>query len=143
MVSKWKGAIRKGHTSFLFFNFWYLKFLPIDSALSSASGNLTYLFQKCRCGTKKKQANLKIHVKMFLKCLLWSIITKLENAGTKLFYRTLIRNRLDESFQILVLILWLVTLPCFLEKIAHVVIAFSPEREEEIKHWFWHIWIAQ
>ena len=31
LVSKWKRAIRKGHTSFLVFDFWDLTSVPIDS----------------------------------------------------------------------------------------------------------------
>ena len=45
-----------------------------------------------------------------------------------------------------ILALWLVTPPCFLAKIAQIlqkVIVFLPERGEELKPWFWHIWIAQ
>ena len=34
LASKWKRAIRKGHTSFLVFHFWYLKLVPIHSALN-------------------------------------------------------------------------------------------------------------
>ena len=53
MVSKWKRAIRKGHTSFLVFYFWYLKLVPIDSALNFASGKLTWISKKCTNGFKK------------------------------------------------------------------------------------------
>ena len=128
----------------MFFHFWYLKFVPVDSALNSASGNLTYLFKKCRRGTKKKQPNLKIRFKMFLKCLSWSIITKLENAKTKFFLQDIDQ----ESFGWIVSNFWFYPFdlwfcPVSWKKIAHIVIAFSPEREEEIKPWFWHIWIAQ
>ena len=41
-----KKAIRKGHATFLVFHFWDLKLVPIDSALSSAPGNLTQDFKK-------------------------------------------------------------------------------------------------
>ena len=41
LVSKCKRAIRKGHTSFLVFHFWDLKLMPTDSALNSASSNLS------------------------------------------------------------------------------------------------------
>ena len=41
LVSKLKRAIGKGHAAFLIFHFWDLKLAPIDSALNSASGNLT------------------------------------------------------------------------------------------------------
>ena len=37
LVSKWKKAIRKGHTSFLVFHLWDLELVSIDSALNSAS----------------------------------------------------------------------------------------------------------
>ena len=37
MVSKWKKTIRKEHVSFLVFNFWDLKLVPIDSTLNFAS----------------------------------------------------------------------------------------------------------
>ena len=46
--------------------------------------------------------------------------------------------------RILILPFWLVTPPCFLVKISQIlqkVIAFFPERGEEIKTSFWHIWI--
>ena len=49
-------------------------------------------------------------------------------------------------WQILILTLWFVTLPCFLAKIAQIlqkVIVFFLEREKKIEPWFWHIWIAQ
>ena len=42
LVSKWKRAIRKGHTSFLIFHFWDLKLMQIDLALNSASGIFFY-----------------------------------------------------------------------------------------------------
>ena len=60
-------AIRKGHTSFLFFHFWDLKLVPIDSALNSASGNLSHFFQKCKRGTKKS-SQICYPVKFCLKC---------------------------------------------------------------------------
>ena len=43
-VSKWKRPIRKRHKSFLFFHFWDLKLVPIDSTSNSTSGNLTHVF---------------------------------------------------------------------------------------------------
>ena len=48
--------------------------------------------------------------------------------------------------QIFIPTLWLVTPPCFLAEIAQIlqkVIVFFQERGEEIKPWFWHIWIAE
>ena len=36
-----KRAIGKGYAAFLVIHFWDLKLAPIDSALNSASGNLT------------------------------------------------------------------------------------------------------
>ena len=43
LVSKWKRAIRIGHTSFLLFYFWDLK--SIDLALNSVSGNYLIFFK--------------------------------------------------------------------------------------------------
>ena len=58
--------------------------MPLDSALNSASGNLTHFFKNIGV-VPTKAAKLENPVKIFLKCLLWSITAKLENAGTKLF----------------------------------------------------------
>ena len=61
-------TIRKDHTSFLIFYFWYLKLVPIDSALNS-SGMVAYVFKQwfLREWYQENQANLKIQVKIFLK----------------------------------------------------------------------------
>ena len=48
--------------------------------------------------------------------------------------------------QILILSFWLMTPPFFLVKISQTLqksIVFFPERGEEIKTSFWHMWIAQ
>ena len=58
LVSKWKRAIRKGHTNFFLFHFWDLILVPIDTALNSASDNLTHFFQY-RHGTKKSSKTWK------------------------------------------------------------------------------------
>ena len=46
LVTKWKRAIRKGHTSFLVFHFWDLELVPIHSALNSASTKKTTIWDK-------------------------------------------------------------------------------------------------
>ena len=54
--------------------------------------------------------------------------------------------KFTKFWQILILTLWFVTLPCFLAKIAQIlqkVILFFLERRKKIEHWFWHIWIAE
>ena len=53
LVSKWKRAIREKHTNFLLFCFCDMKLVSIDSALNSASSELTHSLQKFRRGTKK------------------------------------------------------------------------------------------
>ena len=118
MVSKWKRAIRKGHTRFLLFHFWDLKLVSINSALSSASD---------------KQPNLKIQLKFFWNVL--CIATKLVNVGTNMILQ------IFKICQILVLILWFLTLPCFLAKMMFFffnkkIVVFL-ERGEEIEPWFW------
>ena len=119
-VSKWKRAIRKGHTSFLLFYFWGLKWVPIDSTLNSASRNLTYCLQKCRRGTKKSSQTWESGCsRKTRKC-----------RNQSFFCRKLNRNSVDIC-QILILTLWLVTPPCFLAKVV----------QEEIKPLFWHIWL--
>ena len=86
MVSKWKRIIRKGHTTFLLFHFWDLKLVPIVPALNSVSGNF-FIFFKNLGIVPRKAAKLENPVKIFLKCLLWSIAAKLENFGTKMFWQ--------------------------------------------------------
>ena len=76
-----------------------------------------------------------------------SITAKLGNDGTKMLLQEVGQESCwwNRVCQILILILWIVTPPCFLAKIAQIlqnVIAFFPERGEEIKLWFWNIWIA-
>ena len=54
--------------------------------------------------------------------------------------------KFTKFWEILILTLWFVTLPCFLTKIAQIlqkVIVFFLERGKKIEPWFWHIWIAQ
>ena len=54
--------------------------------------------------------------------------------------------KFTKFWQILILTLWFVILPCFLAKIAQIlqkVIVFFLERRKKIEPWFWHIWIAQ
>ena len=99
----------------------------------------SFVFKNVRV-VPRKAAKFENPVKFFLKCLLWSIAAKLENVGTKMSLQ------IDKIFWNFILILWLVTLPCFLAKVAQIfeeVIVFFPERREEIEPWFWHIWIAQ
>ena len=65
LVSKWKGAIRTGHTSLLVFRFWDLKLVTFDLALSSALGDLTFFFQECGCGTTKSSQTWKSRLKFY------------------------------------------------------------------------------
>ena len=65
LVSKWKRAIKKEHTSFLLFHFLGLKLVPINSAINSASDNLTHFFQKRRRCTKKSNQTRKSELKLF------------------------------------------------------------------------------
>ena len=53
LVSKCKRVITKWRKRLQVFNFWDLKLVPTDSALNSASGNLTIFFLNYRCGTSK------------------------------------------------------------------------------------------
>ena len=97
---------------------------------------------------QENQPNLKIRVKIFLKCSLWYIAAKLENIWTKIFLQEVHQESCGWNIicQILILPIWLVTPPCFLVKLSQIlqkVIVFFPERREEIKISFWHIWIAQ
>ena len=92
--------------------------------------------------TKEKQLNLKIRVKFFLKCPLWSIAANMEKV-TRSWQELCGWNRLSQT---LILPIWVVTPPYFLAKRAQIlqkVIVFFPEREEEIRPWFWNIWIVQ
>ena len=91
---------------------------------------------------------MKIRVKIFLKCPFWSITAKLENIWTKFFLQEVVQESCGwkSICQIFIQPLWLVTPAFFLVKIFQIlqkVIAFFPERGEEIKISFWHIWIAQ
>ena len=96
LVSNWKRAIKKEHTTFLFFSILVFEIGSNWFSIKFCIRKSNSFFQKCRRGNKKKQANLKIRVKIFLKWLLWSIATKLENVATKIFYGKLVRNCLDE-----------------------------------------------
>ena len=130
------------------FHFWNLNLVPIDWALNSASRNATFFKKKMYASQQKKQPNLKIQVKIFLKCPLWSRAAKLENVGTKIFLQEVDQESCgwNSICQISLLTLWLVNRPCFLEKIAQILhkgIVFFPEKGQEIKPWFWHICIAQ
>ena len=145
MVLKWKGSIRKGRASFFCFSFLIFQIGSNRFRIKFCIRKFNSFFQKYRHGTKKKQPNLKIQVKVFLKR---PIATKLEKAGTKLFLQEVDQESFgwNRICQILVLILSLVTPPYFLEKIAQIlqkVIVFSLEIGEEIKPWFRQIWIAQ
>ena len=50
----------KRHTSFFLFHFWDLKLVLVDSALNSASGNLTHFLKKVYAWYQEKQPKLKI-----------------------------------------------------------------------------------
>ena len=84
LVSKYKWAIRKEHTSFFLFYFWDLKLVPSDSALNFVSRNVTRSFQKCKCDTKKSSQIWKFGLKLFWN-VLSSIAAKLENGEIKIF----------------------------------------------------------
>ena len=97
---------------------------------------------------QESQPNLRIQVKIFLKCPLWYIAAKLENIWTKIFLQEVDQ----ESYGRRIFVkfwsspYWLLTPPCFLVKISQIlqkVIVFFPEKGDEIKTSFWHIWIAQ
>ena len=72
LLSKWKSTITKGHTSVLVFHFWDLELVLIDSALNSASVNFNLRFLKVQERYQENQPNLKMQVKIYWKCLLWS-----------------------------------------------------------------------
>ena len=61
-----KRAIRKRNTKFWVFHFWDL--VPIDSALNSASGNLTVFFFKNVGLAPRKACKLENPGEIFLKC---------------------------------------------------------------------------
>ena len=69
LVSKWKRALRKGYANFLVFLFLDLKLVPIDSALNSASCNLTHFFENVgvlpRKASKLKKSGLKFFWNVF------------------------------------------------------------------------------
>ena len=94
LLSKWKMAIRKGHTSFLLFHFCYLKLVLIDSALNSVSGNLICLIFFKNVGVvSRKAAKLENPVKISTetsyviyscktgKCWNQNVFTNLQNFG--------------------------------------------------------------
>ena len=68
LLSKWKMAIRKEHTSFLLFHFWDLKLVPIDSALNLLQVTCLIFFKNVGV-VPRKAAKLENPVKIFLKCL--------------------------------------------------------------------------
>ena len=114
------------------------------SIKSFKSSNSSFLSKMWTC-YQEMQPNFKIWAIIFLKC---PAASKLESIRTKIFLQ-----EVDQQFcewnsicQILVLTLWPVTPPCFLPKKAQLVqnvIAFFPEKGEEIEHWFWYLWIVQ
>ena len=67
LVSKGKNAIRKRHTGCLLFNFWDLNLVQIDSALNSASGNLTHVGKNVGA-VPRKVPKLGNTVNIFMKC---------------------------------------------------------------------------
>ena len=130
LVSKWQTGIKKGQTSFIVFHFWDLKLVPINSALSSISENLTVFFKNISV-VPVKEAKFKIWVKIFLKCPLWPIWWN-QNFLQEVDQESFGWNR---TSKIMILIVWLVTPPCFLPKIVQIVqrvIVFFPERWEEM-----------
>ena len=90
----------------------------------------------------RKPPNLKIRVKMFLKCPLWPIAVKLGSVGT-IFSQEIEQESCgyNRMCQILILTPWRL-LPKIVQTVEKVMV-FFPERGEEIEPWFWHIWIAQ
>ena len=87
---------------------------------------------------QKNQPNLKIQVKIFLKCPFWSIATKLENIWTKIFLQEVGQESCgwNSICQILILPLWLATAPWFLVKTSQILkqlMVFFPKSREKIK----------
>ena len=90
----------------------------------------------------KKQPNLNIWVKFFLKCSLWTIAAKLESAGAKIFYRSWSGIEWDKQ-----------DMPNFNSDPLTCDPALFPTKNSPkiqkvtifscIGPCFWHIWIAQ
>ena len=59
LVSKWKGASRKGHTSFFVFHFWDFKLVPIHSELNSTSGSIDQFLSQMWTWSPEEQPNLQ------------------------------------------------------------------------------------
>ena len=78
LVSKWKRANRKGHTSFFGFDFWDLKNGAFRFSITFCNRKSKSFFSKMWGWYQEKQPNLKIWVKIFLKRPSWPTATKLE-----------------------------------------------------------------
>ena len=72
-----------GHTSF---NYWYIKLIAIDSALNFELINPTHSFQNWGRGSQKSSQNWKPRLHFCEVCPLLPIDTKLESAGSTIFY---------------------------------------------------------
>ena len=91
---------------------------------------------------------MKIKVKIFVECPLWSIAAKLENIWTKIFLQEADQESCgwNSICQILILPLWLAILLCFLVNLSQIlqkVIVVFPGKGRWDKDSFWHIWMAQ
>ena len=148
LVLKWKRTIRKGHTSFLAFYFLGFEIGVNRFSIKFYISNCNSFFSKIWTWYHEMQPNLKIQVKIFLRCRLWPTAAKMESVGNKIFLQEFDQEscELKRLCDSLIMTIWLVTLSCFLSKTAQIVqkvILFFPERGEEIEPWFWHILIAQ
>ena len=93
-----------------------LELVPIDTALNSVIESLTYFFKiGSLAWYQENQQNLRVRVKIFLKCLLWSVAAKLKSAWTKLFLQEIDQEpcRWKRICQILILTFWLMIPPLF------------------------------
>ena len=120
----------------------------VDSAWNSAWGNVTHFFFKNVDVLPTKAAKLENLGQNFSEMSFEIYNRKSGKCWNQIFF-TGSWQELCVWYKLckpLILVLWLVTLPCLLTEIAQIlqkVIVFCLERGEEIKPWFWHIWIAQ
>ena len=77
-------AIRKWHTNFLFRNL-KLVLLIQHYIFHDEIRRSSFYFSEMWVRYQEKLPNLKIWVKIFLKCPFWPVLPKLESCGAKLF----------------------------------------------------------
>ena len=77
--------ILKSHASFLIFDFWDFKLVPLDSALNSGSLCPTIFFSNITASYLEQQSNLQIRLKAFSNVFCLPTATKLARNGTKNF----------------------------------------------------------